>query len=517
MNIPGTDNTKKKDKKMLNVVKAIIIIVVVLLVLIGGLLVYMSQLKTSEFKVTVDNKQITSIPDDAFIIEGSNVKIQLKSIEKLLYGYSFRNGQYGRSSQYSEDRTSCYIQNDNEVASFAQNSRNIEKVVLNEGGPALSVGEDASIKINYEEYEIENPVEMINDNLYISIEGLCVGCNIQAKYDTKTNTFVILTLPYVANYYNNEIQEADVIGENAVFSNQKALLYGWVVVKDEKGNVGVNDTSNQMVIGKKYKAVKFIESTREFIVQTPEDKMGIMSIGSQGSKTVINPSYDGILQINENLYLVRNTEKDTNIEKYGIINKNNKKVVDVEFDEIGLDMNQIAKYDVQNAYILYDDCIPVKKDNLWGFFSLSKEEFIVEPTYDEIGCIIGTSTSSAASNAILVPEYEGIIVKKDDKYGFINSSGKLLINLVATKYYENKVNGKTEYFFVFNDQEYNLIEFLMENGIQPVRKEKPVEENENTNTEVENQNTEAENTSANQNAEVENSNAETVAENTSNV
>lgn len=509
MDIPGTDNTKKKDKKMLNVVKAIIIIVVVLLVLIGGLLVYMSQLKTAEFKLKVDNKLVSSISEDTFIIEGNNVKVKLSSIERFLAGYSFRNGQYGRSSQYSEDRTSCYIQNDNEVASFVQNSKKIEKVVLNEGGASLSVGGNSNNKINYEEYEIADPVEMINDNLYVSLEGFCTGCNVQARYDAKTNTLTVLTLPYVANYYTNEIQEADVMGENAVFSNQKALLYGWVVVKDDKGNVGVNDTKNQMVIGKKYKAVKFIESTKEFIVQTPEDKMGIMVISNQGSKIVITPAYDGILQINDSLYLVSNIDKDNNIQKYGIINKNNKKIVDVDFDEIGLDMNQISKYDVQNAYILYDDCIPVKKDNLWGFFSLSKADLIVEPTYDEIGCIIGTSTASAASNGILVPDYEGIVVKKDEKYGLINSSGKVLINMVATKFYENTINGKTEYFFTYNDQEYNLVEFLIENGIQPVRKEKPVEETENNN-----ENTEAENTAAESNTGTENT-IETTDVNTS--
>ena len=142
--------------------------------------------------------------------------------------------------------------------------------------------------------------------------------------------------------------------------------------------------------------------------------------------------------------------------------------MNVEYDEIGLTMNQIAKYDVKNAYVLYDDCIPVKKDQMWGFISKSSRSLIVEPTYEDIGCIIGTSTENAASSVILVPEYEGIIVKKDGKYGLINSTGKVIIQPEATEFYTTNINSQTSYYFLYNGERVNLIEFLKQNNIHPI-------------------------------------------------
>ena len=121
MNIGDMENTNKKKKNNSRIIKISIITMVLLLTLIISLIIYGSYTTANAFKVEIDGKTISNIPEDIFIIEGNNVKIQIKGISPYLGDYSFKNGQYGRSSQYTEDKNSCYLQSNNEAVSFAQN------------------------------------------------------------------------------------------------------------------------------------------------------------------------------------------------------------------------------------------------------------------------------------------------------------------------------------------------------------------------------------------------------------
>lgn len=482
MNISSEQSQPKKEKKGSKILKLTIIVTVLILLITIGLIMYGASLNKDAFKVILNGKQVSNISEDTFIIDENDVKIKIKDIATLLGNYSFRNGEYGRSSQYTEDKNSCYLISANEVVSFSQNSKTIEKVILNEGTLSNSTT-PSNNELKYEEYDIKKPVEIINSNLYANLDGISIGCNIQISYDKESNSIKIFTLDYLTEYYTELIQKADISGENVIFSNKKAVLYGLVVVKDENGNYGVNSLNNEVIIGEKYKSVKFIESTKEFIVQTNENKMGIISISSDNqSKTKITPAYDSIEEIDDKLYLVSSNNK------YGIINKNNQMIVNTEFSEIGISMSKLSKYDVKNGYIIYDECIPVKKDNLWGFISKTTRTYIIEPIYDDIGCVIGTSSENSAKNVILVPEYEGIIVQKEGKYGLINSLGKVIIQPGPTEFYMTSSEDQVNYYFVYNGEKVNLIEFLKQNNILPINEITDDKNNETSslNTELNN-------------------------------
>lgn len=480
---------QKKSPKGSKILKYIIFITVIFLLMIIGLIIYVGTVNETTLKVVIDGKRINNLPEDTFIIEGNNVKIKIKDLAPFLGEYSYRNGQYGRTSQYTEDKNSCYLQSNNEVVTYTQGSKIIEKVVLSEG---KSNNTEQNKDLKYEEYDIKDVVEMINNNLYTNLDGISIGCNVQIAYDKESNSINIFTLENLVNFATEKVKRANISGEDVIFSNKKAVLYGLVVVQDEQKNYGVNSLNNEVIIGEKYASIKFIESTKEFIVKTLENKMGIISITKDNqSKTKISPAYDSIEQIDEELYLVSNNNK------YGIINKNNQIIVNVEYEEIGLNMNMLAKYDMKNAYIIYDECIPVKKDKLWGIINKTTRSFIIEPTYDDIGCIIGTSSENSARNVILVPEYEGIIVKKDEKYGMINSSGKIIIQPGPTEFYLTTTEGKNNYYFVYNGESINLIDFLKQNNIQPIKDMVNKEKNEATSV----NNTSVNNTSVNNIAE----------------
>lgn len=458
MNITG-EKKKSNQPKSSKILKSMIIIIILILLMTIGLIAYGILMDKNTLKISVDGKKISNINDDTFIINDEDVKIKIKDIPIFLKEYSFKNGKYGTSSQYTENKDNCYLQSMNEVVSYSQDSNIIEKVVLSE----TSTESKNNNELSYEEYDITTPVEIINNNLYTNLKGVSIGCNVQITYNKESNSIVIFTLDNLTQYYAAQIKQADITDENVLFSNKKAVLYGLIIVKDEQENYGVNDLNGDVIIGEKYKSIKFIEGSKEFIVETKEGTKGIIEITEENrSITKISPIYNSIEQIDDELYLVAINNK------YGIINQKNQMIADVEYEKIGIDTNQLDKYNMKSGYIIYDKYIPVKKDKLWGFINKITGNYAIEPTYEEIGCITGGASENSAKNVILVPEYEGIIVKKGDKYGLINTAGKVIIQPGATEFYMINSNDQNEYYFVFNNEKVNLIEFLKQNNIQPV-------------------------------------------------
>ena len=232
------------------------------------------------------------------------------------------------------------------------------------------------------------------------------------------------------------------------------------------GNYGVKSADGREIIGAKYKSIKFIEGTREFVVTTDNDKMGILS--STGI-TKIQPVYDEIKQIdkNLNLYLVKNNNK------YGVVNENGNTIIYLEYDRIGVDITQFESNDIKNQYVLFDNCIPVQRDNKWGFFDKTGQQ-IVELKYDEVGCVVGTQEGTSSQNVLIIPEYEAIVVGSQTtngkKYGLVNSLGQELIGCVLDTIYSQTILGQETYLMEQVRSEgvvarRDVIEWLQENGI----------------------------------------------------
>lgn len=163
-----------------------------------------------------------------------------------------------------------------EIASFSLGSNKIYKIILDGNN-------------DYEYYEINEPIKMFNNQLYTTIEGAQIAFNISMSYNQQQNQVNIYTLPYLVSYYTTKFQNAGIADKDANFSNQKALLYNMLIIKNENGNYGVQTLDGQEVLGTKYANIKFVESSKEFIVTTMENKMGIMSYDS---KIKIAPEFE---------------------------------------------------------------------------------------------------------------------------------------------------------------------------------------------------------------------------------
>lgn len=453
--IGGNYNQTEDQKKAKKMMKIIAVILVLLLIACVGLVGLMYYIKMTELKITIDGKQNVNL-EKVLIFEEDTVYIPIRAFAEYV-GYESANGDY---KQYSEDTTKCYVQNTDEVASFSLGSNKIYKVLLDGNN-------------DYEYYEIDKPVKMINNQLCTTIEGAKIAFNISMAYAKEQNQVTIFTLPYLVTYYTAKFQNAGILDGNATFSNQKALLYDMVIVKSIDNNYGVHGIDGREILGTKYASIKFIESTKEFIVTTKEKKMGIMSYDSS---TKISPEYDQIKQIDKDagLYLV------TNNKKQGVINENGSIVIYLEYDQIGIDGTKYANNNIQNQYLLYNNCIPVKRNNLWGLFDKTGKQ-ITEVKYTELGCTAGSGKSGDnASGVLLIPDYEAIVVKESNNlYGLIDSKGVKLIDSVLKTFYSTTSAGEVTYYMVYNDQVMNVISYIETYVIKPTTPDN--NENQNTN------------------------------------
>lgn len=488
MNLLENEQQVRRNKKMKIIMMVIVICIILLLCLSAGIMYLIYDVQKNMTKLVIDKKAVTKFSPEMFLFEDDTIYISIREFAELL-GYKGHNGDYT-----SEDLTKGYIQNEYEEASYTLNSNRLYKKLLN--------------STDNEYYTLEKPVKIRDGKLYMSIEGTQIATTSLISYNAENKQFTVNTLPYLTQLYIQAFKDAAIGNQEADFSNQKALLYNMIIVSDEDGSdnpnikYGVKNAQGKEIIGKKYKSIKFIESTSEFIVTTDNGKMGILS--STGN-TKIQPNYDEIKQIdkNLNLYLVKNNNK------YGVINHNGNIVIYLEYDQIGIDTTQFASNNIKNQYLLFDNCIAVQRNKKWGFYDKTGKQ-IVPLQYDELGCILGTQANKSNNNLIVIPEYEAIVVgvQKENgnvQYGLINSLGKELIPCVLDTVYSVTSSGQDSYWMEQTRNNRNVrrdvIEWLQEKGIQ-----KPVKDT----NEGEINNTINDNTIANQTSNT------TVTENTTN-
>ena len=453
MEIIGTNITEKQRKNK-KIMKIIIILIVLLLIISIGLFVAIYYLKGQQFKFYTDGKLVSNsaISNDLFVYEDNKVYVSLKDISDII-GYKYYNGGY---KQYTEDTSKCYLECKNEVVTFEKDSDKIYKTPTDE--------------VDYTYFTLNEPIKRINGKLYITSKGLGIACNLQIGYDKETNNMVIYTLPYLANYYMIQYSNA-AIEDN--FNNQKALLYGLLVVQNVENTdksssskdirYGIHNLENEEIVGKKYTDIEFIEGTKEFIVKTTENKVGIIT--SDGT-TKVSPQYDSLKQIDKdlNLYMATNNNKS------GVIEKNGKILIYLEYEQIGIDISKFPTNDIKNKYILFDNAIPVKQNGKWGLYDITGN-LILPIEYINLGCISKTSSDRTLNNILVIPEVEGIVVckqfeiesKKLEYYGIYSSTGKELVPVALETVYSITASGKEEYTMINNGNSYDVIKYIKEN------------------------------------------------------
>ena len=148
-------------------------------------------------------------------------------------------------------------------------------------------------------------------------------------------------------------------------------------------------------------------------------------------------------------------------ENFGVIDINGNIKIFIEYDQIGIDITKFTNNNIRNKYILVDNLIPVKKDGLWGFFDKTGKQ-LVDFKYDSFGYI--ASGSRDAMNLLVVPDYNILVAEVDNKYALVNSSGAEVVPAILDDAYMTVSSGVTYYYMTYNDQRYNIEQYLDDRG-----------------------------------------------------
>lgn len=464
------ENEKIKSKKQMKGISAIIAILFIMSIC---LIIYIFYVQKNQLKLVIDDAKV-GLTSDIIIIEDNKVYISLSDIASKI-GYRMNNGEY--KEKYLEDVTKCHLANEYEAASYIEGSEEIYKTIISENRQS---------DYDYDYYTIDAPVFSKNKKLYTTLDGLGKGCNLATSYNPENNTVKIYTLDYLAKFYSAKVPDSKELIEDddlVTYKNKKAILYNMMVVKSEDGRFGVNTLKNEQVIGEKYKSITFMELLQEFVVETEDGRFGIID---KAGDTKINPKYSSIKQIEKEkgFYLVSiNSDITSGRTQYGIINKNEKNVVYLEYDQIGINKSDFPSNLIDNPYFLYGKCIPVKKSNKWGLLDINGNT-LLPIEFDGLGCKANSSKNSQANSLLLVPAYEAVVVNNNKGYGLFSASGIQLIPAVVdvTDMYSITYSGETKYYLTHLGNTRDIINYLKNTiGIEPVLEvspeyDKPLEE-----------------------------------------
>lgn len=432
------DEKKDNSKKTATI---ILVVIVLLLILVAGLAGGIYYIKSTSLLVQIDGV-VSSKAKDLMIIDEQNpseVYIPIKEIAEYL-GYKGYSGNY---TTKSEDTKQCYVQNDNEIAMFTLNSNVLYKK-LN------------SSDAEYEYFYIDNPVKAVNGQLCTTIDGIEKAFNVSFEYDVSKNKMVIYTLPYLVSYYTANIEQMGYTSISDDYVNQKAILEDMLVVDiQENGSSvkeGVIDLSTmEKILEVKYDSVEYLQRSSDFMV-TDDGKVGIIS---KAKKTKVQIQYDSIELMDNDTGLYKVSKSG----KYGVIDTANGKIIlELDFDAIGIDKSKFQENDVKNGNVIANTLIPVKQNDLWGFYDVSGNQ-ITECKYESVGYI--PANNKSGYSLLLVPDYNVVVVGTKDKYTIMTLTGKeIWSSYPFDSVYMSILNGETSYKMVYNSEVLDVCQYL---------------------------------------------------------
>lgn len=468
MNLYDEDELRKKNeknKKMKNIVLVSIIITIILIVVLM-ITIYSLVYNPNKITITLDGKEDTQL--ESMMItkvsdEGNTIMYYpIRNIASK-FGYNSNNGDYGVNV---EDSKNCYIESENEVAIFTENSNIIYKIDKS----ATSNRNDS----DYEEVRVNNPVIKENDMLYVETEGLEKAFNLYIETNKQMKKISINTLnTLVASV--EKIVENNKLGKlDEKFANQKAILDDMMVIESEYDRKkGVRSCSTkEEILGFQFDDITYIPEKKFFLIQK-DGKVGIID---NEKNLRIKPQYDKLTLIDSQngLYLAEDAPS------CGVIDENGNTKIYLEYDKIGVDINDFRDNGLKNGYVLLDNIIPVKKDNKWYFFKIQKQQNadgtnIIQciqmemGNFEAIGCV-SKNARGTVSNLMIIPEYNVILVQMHGRYGFVTGDGKPASGLIYTDAYIETSFGVKDYYVVdSNGNKIRIIDEFEKNGITKVK------------------------------------------------
>lgn len=476
MNLIEESVRDREQNKKKHTTRIILIAIILLVLIIVGIAIYLFYVESTALRATVDGQVNEKVKNMLVFDDDGTIYAPIKEIASYL-NYDSYDGNYEEKSQ---EKSKCYVQNDNEVANFVLGSTQIEKLDL------------TVTKANYEIDNIKKPIIAKNGVLYASSEAIEKAFNVSFVYNQDKNRVNIYTLPYLVQSYSSVALDNGYKEISTVFANQKAILQDMLVVAKGDNNpvYAVIDLNGKPILEAKYDDITYLPEIGDFKI-TSNKKVGILD---KSGKTKVQPLYDSIelMSSDAGLYVA---QKD---KKYGVLDLTGNTKIYIENDEIGMDVSSFDQNNIKNKYILAGNLIPARKDKAWGLYDKNGKQ-VVDYTYDSFGYV--TTSNKDALSLLVIPDYNVLVACKNKKYTLLSSLGQELFAApVADDIYMTISGGQKHYYITANNGTMDAEEYLKKIGVSK-NENTTVNLNTNNNSNnMANNNTNSSNTGNNQNS-----------------
>ena len=431
---------KPKKKKTIKGSTLILIAIILLSILCVLALMAIFYIKGTILTITLDGIEAKEL-ENIFIMEENNkVYMPIKRMAEYLR-YDAFTGDYITRSE--DDVNKCYVETDEEVVSFTLNSNILTKVIE---------GQSQQIKIT-------EPIKEINGELCIAAEGAQDAFNFKFYYDANKNNIYIQTLSYLYSWYSQQaVNEGYLLIEEETYANKAAILDDMLIVKADNNNYGVINIKGETILETKYDSIQYLQNTSDFLVGS-NDRKGIIS---KDKTTKVELTYDSIERVtnkNDIFYVVEKSNL------FGLLDQNGKTIIYPEYEQIGIDVSGYSQNGVTNGYILYNELVPVKRNNKWGLMNINGKK-VTDFVYDSFGCPNGKNNLYRTHGVIKVLDYNLIVGRQGEKYNLVTLDGKWLFErFILDSVYITVSEGKNVYYITSGNTTKELISFLQDNGV----------------------------------------------------
>ena len=437
------DEKKEKTKKMARIILIFILLTILALACVGA---YMLYLKSTELSVYLDDKKSDAIEAKMIFKEDKSVYIPVRYFAEVL-GYKTYNGE---SQDKSEDKYKCYVESENEIIDFSVNSQKVQKTNLLE------------VENKYIYEDLKYPIQYINDEMCINTEDLQVAMNTTYNYNTNTNKIEMYTLANLVTIYAKTAISYGYTGisENAV--NNYSIYDDVLIVNLDKKVGAINLSTGEEILEPKYDDIIYLRETKEFLV-TSDSKKGIIN---QEQKKIIDLKYEDIsvLSEKEGIYIVKEEEK------YGLVNVKGTKILESKYNQIGIDISNFKDNEIKSGYLIGNNLIPVKYEEKWLLVNTSGN-LVTETTYDGLG-YTGSTKNEDILNLLVIPKYNAIVVRKDSekiqKYTLLGPDGTEIYPSKLDDIYLKIEDKKKSYVIVMGENIYDAEVELEKKGLKSV-------------------------------------------------
>lgn len=427
-------NTTKKSKMPIIIGVSITVLILIMILLIF-LIIYLGKMVT---KITLNGVDASELEKIFYIDETTEEKKLYIPIRRIAQYFEYEDYR-GDYKYKSEDENKCYVKNENEIAMFTLDSN---KLIRTRGDS------------DYEYVDLDENVVKMNGELYTTIDGIKKAFNVEFLYSPEKREIEIYTMDYLINFYTTSITTTtELIEYSNEFTDQKAIFQDMLVIKQNNQYGVIQASTGAPLLEVKYDSVKYLPNTNDFLVSS-NNKYGIIS---KDTTVKVKLNYDEI-KIMDNvsgLYMI----KQKNL--YGVVDINGNIIIQPEYQQIGINIDSFAQNGIENKYIILDELIPIKNNNLWAFFNLKGEQ-ITEFEYTGIGC---SSSKVASSYPVLaIPSYRMIVVEKDKLYNLMRTDGTVFVEntFVFDSIYlrTDNATGQNTFYMTFNGNTINVEEYL---------------------------------------------------------